>query len=57
MQPLFSHPKSPLHLRAALLFTSPAYAEPTSREVGLQLSRAGIRLAFVLNQALGAAAN
>jgi hypothetical protein len=57
MQPLFSHPKSPLHLRAALLFTSPAYAELTSREVGLQLSRAGIRLAFVLNQALVATAN
>jgi hypothetical protein len=32
-------------------------AELTSRDVGIQLSRAGIRLAFVLNQALVAAAN
>jgi hypothetical protein len=34
-----------------------AYAELTPRDVGLQLSRAGVRLAFVLNQPWVAAAN
>jgi hypothetical protein len=35
----------------------PAYAEQAERDVALQLSRAGVRLAFVLNQALAAAQN
>jgi hypothetical protein len=35
----------------------PAYTEQAERDVELQLSRAGVRLAFVLNQALAAAAN
>jgi hypothetical protein len=34
-----------------------AYTEQAVRDVALQLSRAGVRLAFVLNQALVAAAN
>ena len=34
-----------------------AYGEQAERDVALQLSRAGVRLAFVLNQALVAAAN
>jgi len=36
---------------------SPAYTKQAEQDVALQLSRAGIRLAFVLNQALVAAAN
>jgi hypothetical protein len=32
---------------------SPAYTEQAARDVALQLSRAGVRLAFVLNRALG----
>jgi S1/P1 Nuclease len=32
----------------------PAYTEQAEKDVALQLSRAGVRLAFVLNQALGA---
>ena len=35
----------------------PAYTKQAVRDVVLQLSRAGVRLAFVLNQALVAAAN
>jgi hypothetical protein len=35
----------------------PAYTEQAEQDVALQLSRAGVRLAFVLNQALVAAAN
>jgi hypothetical protein len=31
----------------------PSYTEQAERDVALQLSRAGVRLAFVLNQALG----
>ena len=38
------------------LLTSP-YADQAARDVALQLSRAGVRLAFVLNQALAAAQN
>jgi hypothetical protein len=30
---------------------SPAYIEQAGRDVGLQLSRAGVRLALVLNRA------
>jgi hypothetical protein len=36
---------------------APAYVEQAVRDSALQLSRAGVRLAFVLNQALVAAAN
>ena len=32
---------------------APEYAEQAKRDVALQLSRAGVRIAFVLNQALG----
>jgi hypothetical protein len=35
----------------------PAYTEQAEQDVALQLRRAGVRLAFVLNQALAAAAN
>jgi hypothetical protein len=35
----------------------PAYAEQAGRDVALQLSRAGVRLAMVLNHALAAAQN
>jgi hypothetical protein len=35
----------------------PAYTEQAVRDVALQLSRAGVRLAFVLNQVLAKAAN
>jgi hypothetical protein len=35
----------------------PAYTEQAERDVALQVSRAGVRLAFVLNRALAAAAN
>ena len=35
----------------------PAYTEQAEQDVALQLSRAGIRLAFVLNQVLAKAAN
>jgi len=35
----------------------PEYAEQAARDVALQLSRAGVRLAMVLNQALAAAQN
>ena len=35
----------------------PEYAEQAARDVALQLSRAGVRLAMVLNQALAAARN
>jgi hypothetical protein len=31
----------------------PSYIEQAERDVAVQLSRAGVRLAFVLNQALG----
>ena len=34
-----------------------AYTEQATRDVTLQLSRAGVRLAMVLNQALAAAQN
>jgi hypothetical protein len=34
-----------------------AYGEQAVRDVALQLSRAGVRLAFVLNQVLAKAAN
>ena len=45
-----------LAIRAHIRFP-PAYAKQAEQDVTLQLSRAGIRLAFVLNQALVAAAN
>ena len=35
----------------------PAYTKQAEQDVALQLSRAGIRLAFVLNQALAATVN
>ena len=35
----------------------PAYSEQAVRDVALQFSRAGVRLVFVLNQALAADAN
>jgi S1/P1 Nuclease len=35
----------------------PAYTEQAQQDVALQLSRAGVRLAFVLNQALATPAN
>ena len=38
----------------AVFSLPPAYTEQTEKDVALQLSRAGVRLAFVLNQALGA---